>query len=390
MMATGLAGPAVRVPGARRLRVVRGGRAFASHCVGRGGEAGAGPSSEGPDSGASAVGRRLRLEKGLLEMRSRARRRADRGAPGEAAQAAYSHWPGQQGVVHLVGTGPGDPELLTIKALRVMQAADVVLYDRLCSPEILALVGARAEMIYVGKESGFHTRTQSEIHMLLVEHVAAGRRVVRLKGGDPAIFGRGGEEMEYLESLGIPVDVVPGITAAVGIGASLGVPLTHRDFASSVRFVTGHARADAGDDVDVELEFSRYADPDCTLVVYMGLGNLPRILAGLRRAGTLPPDTPCLAVQNGTTLDERCVLSTLECFGDDVARAGLQSPTLVVVGGVASFFRPEAAAEWAIHLGGGRGSTAEIFEGTGSLACDNDGRDTAALLDLVRGIAARP
>jgi len=379
MMAGGVAvQPIVPVVGVRGPRGPRAGRAPVARCVPRGGDAGAGPSSEG---------RGARLDRALLAMRERGRRagRTPREGEADTKEAPEPHRPGQQGVVHLVGTGPGDPELLTVKALRVMQAADVVLYDRLCSPEILALVGGSAEMVYVGKESGFHTQTQAEIHVLLSEHVAAGRRVVRLKGGDPTIFGRGGEEMEYLESLGIPVDVVPGITAAVGIGASLGVPLTHRDFASSVRFVTGHARADSEEEADVEAEFARYADPNCTLVVYMGLGNLPKILAGLRRPGTLSPDTPCLAVQNGTTLDERCVLSTLERFGDDVASAGLRSPTLVVIGGVAAFFRPDAAAEWSVHLDGG-----DTFAGKGGPGGPDHPRDTAALLDRVRGIAQSP
>ena len=155
-------------------------------------------------------------------------------APSEACTA----------VVHLVGVGPGDVELLTVKALRLMQTADLLLYDRLISPEILSLVNEDAAMLYVGKEAGLHTRPQEEIHSLMMSFATAGRTVVRLKGGDPTVFGRGGEELEYLEQQGVPVRIVPGVTAAAGVAAELGVPLTHRDYADSCRFVTGHARSE--------------------------------------------------------------------------------------------------------------------------------------------------
>lgn len=230
-----------------------------------------------------------------------------------------------------MGTGPGDPELLTLKALRAMQTADVVLYDRLVSPEILAHVGARALMVYVGKQRGFHTRTQEEIHELLLGFAGQGARVVRLKGGDPYIFGRGGEEAAALRARGHRVTAVPGVTAAAGIGAELGIPLTHRGLATAVTFATGHAR-------DGELS-GRVADaardPDATLVVYMGLGTLRALRDALVVRGT-DPRTPAAAVERGTTPEQRAVFAPLDALPDAVERAGLQSPTLLVIGPVVS------------------------------------------------------
>eukprot|EP00899_Mesostigma_viride_P004459 jgi/Mesvir1/14013/Mv21629-RA.1 len=241
-------------------------------------------------------------------------------------------FPGQEnspmanGEVYLVGTGPGDPELLTLKALRLMQTADLVLYDRLVSNEILDLIRGEARLVYVGKASGYHTRSQGEIHELMALFAGAGAKVLRLKGGDPLVFGRGGEEMEYLMERGIKVHIVPGITSAAGIGAGLGIPLTHRGIANSVRFMTGHAREGSE-----EILEDVHADPRTTLVVYMGLRTLPLLASSLTQQG-LPPTTPAAAIEKGTTPDERVVFATLEDLPDKVEAAGLASPTLLLIG----------------------------------------------------------
>ncbi|KAF8014532.1 hypothetical protein BT93_H0370 [Corymbia citriodora subsp. variegata] len=205
------------------------------------------------------------------------------------------------GNVYLVGTGPGDPELLTLKAVRVIKGADLLLYDRLVSNDVLDLVGPDARLLYVGKTAGYHSRTQEEIHELLLNFAEAGATVVRLKGGDPLVFGRGGEEMDFLQQQGIQVQVIPGITAASGIAAELGVPLTHRGVANSVRFLTGHSRKGGTDPLFVA---ENAADPDSTLVVYMGLSTLPSLAQKLMQHG-LPPSTPAAAVERGTTPQQR-------------------------------------------------------------------------------------
>ena len=246
-------------------------------------------------------------------------------------------------VVHLVGVGPGDVELLTVKALRLMQTADLLLYDRLISPEILSLVNEDAAMLYVGKEAGLHTRPQDEIHSLMLSFATAGRTVVRLKGGDPLVFGRGGEELEYLEQQGVPVRIVPGVTAASGVAASLGVPLTHRDHADGVRFVTGHARSENTTPVEERYQWAQLADEKTTLVVYMGLSTLPELTSGLLAAG-MPADMPAVAVQDGTTPTQRVVTSALGALADDVAEEGLRSPTLVVIGHVVSLLTERGGA----------------------------------------------
>ncbi|KAL6785798.1 UPM1 [Auxenochlorella protothecoides x Auxenochlorella symbiontica] len=238
----------------------------------------------------------------------------------------------RSGRVHLVGTGPGDPELLTLRAHRLMQGADVVLYDRLVSPEILDLVGPSTLTVYVGKQRGFHTRTQEEIHDLLAAFAREGAEVVRLKGGDPFIFGRGGEEVAYLAARGIEVHVVPGITAAAGIAADLGIPLTHRGLATGVKYLTGHARE--GGSIEGGLTEAA-ADPDATLVVYMGLGTLRELAAALAARG-LSQHTPAAAVERGTTPGQRAVFGTLRTLPEAVASAGLASPTLLVIGRVVS------------------------------------------------------
>ncbi|XP_021754658.1 uncharacterized protein LOC110719965 [Chenopodium quinoa] len=234
------------------------------------------------------------------------------------------------GNVFLVGTGPGDPDLLTLKALKIIQSADLLLYDRLVSNDVLDLVGANARLLYVGKTAGYHSRTQEEIHQLLLSFAEAGATVVRLKGGDPLIFGRGGEEMDFLQQKGIQVKVVPGITAASGISAELGIPLTHRGIATSVRYLTGHSRNGGTDPLYVA---ENAADPDCTLVVYMGLATLPALAQKLVQHG-LPVDTPAVAVERGTTAQQRLVFAKLEDLADKIKCTGLVSPTLIIIGKV--------------------------------------------------------
>ncbi|CAN7059298.1 hypothetical protein IGI04_015630 [Brassica rapa subsp. trilocularis] len=234
------------------------------------------------------------------------------------------------GDVFLVGTGPGDPELLTLKAVRVIQSADLLLYDRLVSNDVLELVAPDARLLYVGKTAGYHSRTQEEIHELLLSFAEAGATVVRLKGGDPLVFGRGGEEMDFLQQQGIRVQVIPGITAASGIAAELGIPLTHRGVATSVRFLTGHSRKGGTDPLFVA---ENAADPDTTLVVYMGLGTLPSLAQKLMDHG-LPCDTPAVAVERGTTPLQRNVFAELKDFATEIQAAGLVSPTLIIIGKV--------------------------------------------------------
>ncbi|MCA1940919.1 MAG: uroporphyrinogen-III C-methyltransferase [Caenispirillum bisanense] len=235
------------------------------------------------------------------------------------------------GCVHLVGAGPGDPDLLTVKAARLLAEAEAVAYDRLVSPAVMALVPAAAERVFVGKESGCHHCTQDGINDILLGLARRYGTVVRLKGGDPFVFGRGGEEAEYLTRHGVEVRVVPGITSAAACGAACGVPLTHRGLATGVRFVTGHAKGDA----PLDLNWASLADPETTLVVYMGLATLPQISERLIAHG-LPADTPLLAVQNGTTPQERRLLTTLRDGPYDLVVAAFKAPTLLVIGRVAA------------------------------------------------------
>lgn len=244
----------------------------------------------------------------------------------------------QNGFVHLVGAGPGDPELLTVKAMRLIQQAEVLVYDRLVSAGILELVPESTERIYVGKSSGQHSLPQESINALLVSLAQSGRKVVRLKGGDPYVFGRGSEEALHLLANGIGFEAVPGITSAAGCGASAGIPLTHRGLAHGVRFVTGHCRA--GDALD--LNWDSLADPDTTLVIYMGTANA-EILAEKLIAAGLPPATPAAAIANGTLPNQRTMLTTLANLAADLAAQAFKPPTLIIVGKVVSL-APELSA----------------------------------------------
>ena len=232
------------------------------------------------------------------------------------------------GTVYLVGCGPGDPELLTIRALNVLRAADVIVYDHLVSDEVLTLTRADAQRIYVGKERDRHTLPQEQINALLVSLARRAKRVARLKGGDPFVFGRGGEEMQALAAEGITVQVVPGITAACGIAASTGVPLTHREFAQSCVFVTGHLKNGT-----MDLDWEGLARPSQTIVVYMGLKGLP-VLARELTAHGLPASTPAMIVEQGTTPKQRVFTATLATLPTLAAEQALIPPTLIVVGDV--------------------------------------------------------
>ena len=234
----------------------------------------------------------------------------------------------QVGEVYLVGAGPGDPDLLTFRALRLMQQADVVLFDRLVSAPVLDLVRREAERVYVGKARSNHAVPQEEINEMLVRLAKQGKRVCRLKGGDPFIFGRGGEEIDRLKEEGIPFQVVPGITAASGCSAYAGIPLTHRDYSQSVRFVTAHLREGA-----VELPWSELAQERQTLVFYMGLNALDKICAELIRHGK-PASTPVALIQQGTTPQQRVWTADLATMSAKIANEEVHAPTLIVVGEV--------------------------------------------------------
>ena len=233
------------------------------------------------------------------------------------------------GFVSLVGGGPGDPDLLTLKALRTLQRAEVVLYDNLVGPGVLDLARRDAERVYVGKRRDFPSTRQESINSLLIEQAQAGRRVVRLKGGDPFIFGRGGEEIESLAELGIDFEVIPGITAALGCAAYAGIPLTHRDRAQSVRFVTGHLKDDT-----TNLDWPELAKPDQTLVIYMGLASIVRLCGELMAHGA-PAELPVAIVSRGTLPDQSVVRTTLSGVSDAILERSIKGPTTTIVGRVA-------------------------------------------------------
>ncbi|WP_019276490.1 uroporphyrinogen-III C-methyltransferase [Vibrio coralliilyticus] len=242
--------------------------------------------------------------------------------------SAHPNTSPKRGFVSLVGAGPGDPDLLTVKGYRVIQQAEVIVYDRLVSKEILELANPQAEMIYVGKKLDFHCVPQEQINQILVEKALAGKRVVRLKGGDSFIFGRGGEELEELAVHGIHFEVVPGITAAAGATAYAGIPLTHRDHAQSVQFITGHVQKDGR-----EIEWQSLAQSNNTLVFYMGLKQSQRITTKLVENG-LDEQISCAIIENGTRSEQRVFTGPLK----DLPKLaeGAVSPALIVVGSVTS------------------------------------------------------
>ena len=236
--------------------------------------------------------------------------------------------PHHLGEVYLIGAGPGDPDLLSLKAARLLQAADVVLYDRLVAPEILDMARRDAERIYVGKRRADHAIPQKNINRLLLHLAKEGKCVVRLKGGDPFIFGRGGEEIELLAQHGIPFQVIPGITAASGCSCYAGIPLTHRDYAQSVRFVTGQLKNER-----VDLPWDELARPKQTLVFYMGLQGLPVICRELQANG-MPKETPIALIEQGTTSNQRTLTGTLAAMEEIVAGQDVHAPTVIIVGEV--------------------------------------------------------
>ena len=249
-------------------------------------------------------------------------------AANQSIQHALAEWQTPKGEVYLVGAGPGDPELLTLKALRLMQQADVVIYDRLVSAPILELCRRDAEKVYVGKARSNHAVPQEGINALLVKYAQAGKRVCRLKGGDPFIFGRGGEEIQELYEAGVSFQVVPGITAASGCSAYAGIPLTHRDYAQSVRFLTGHLKEGSP-----ELPWSELVYENQTLVLYMGLVGLESICAKLIAHGQRA-DMPVALISKGTTPEQKVVVGTLANIASKVEQHQIQAPTLTIIGEV--------------------------------------------------------
>jgi uroporphyrin-III C-methyltransferase len=252
-----------------------------------------------------------------------------------AAEAA-----GGKGRVWLVGAGPGDPDLLTVKAVRVIGQADVVFADRLVGKGVMALVARGAEIVNVGKSKGEHSVPQSEIHERMIAAARAAKRVVRLKGGDPFIFGRGGEEVEALRAAGIEVEVVPGISAALGVAASVQVPLTHREMAQAVTFVTGHAAL--GEEPD--LDWAALARPNQTVVVFMGVGTADVIAARLIAAGR-DPVTPVAVVENGTRPNEKAAFGNLGGLPELIQSNGILGPALLIIGEVAALAKREVSTQ---------------------------------------------
>jgi uroporphyrin-III C-methyltransferase len=242
------------------------------------------------------------------------------------------------GTVHLVGSGPGDPELLTVKAKRLIEEADIVLHDKLPGPEIIGEIPEKKRED-VGKRAGGERTSQKEINERLIELAREGKRVVRLKGGDPFVFGRGGEELEYLRAHGIEVEVVPGISSAIAAPAVFGVPVTHRDHASSVSFVTGHEDPSKE---ETAIDWKALAETGGTVVVLMGVGKLPEYTNALVEAG-MDPETPVALIERGTWPEERIVGGTLETIVSARDREGIEPPAVTVIGGVAGFYEEPVA-----------------------------------------------
>lgn len=239
----------------------------------------------------------------------------------------------QTGVVYLVGAGPGDPDLLTLRAAKLLEQADVVVYDNLVSEGIVNFIHPDAQKIFVGKEKNRHTMPQEEINQLLVALAKEGKKVVRLKGGDPFIFGRGGEELEILVEHAIPFEVVPGITAANGVSCYSGIPLTHRDYAQSCMFATGHLK-----DGSLDLDWQALSRKNQTVVIYMGLGALAEIAQQLMNHG-MPASMPAAIIEKGTTSNQKVFTGTLETLPDLVRTLGLKSPCLIIVGQVVTLHK---------------------------------------------------
>ena len=239
------------------------------------------------------------------------------------------------GMVSLVGAGPGDPDLLTIKALRAIESASVVVYDRLVADAIVNLIPPNAKRIFAGKSCKKKAMTQDEINQLLVELGRKGERVVRLKGGDPLLFGRGGEEALELAKYGVEFEIIPGITSAQGCAAYAGIPLTHRGMATGVRFITGHRTAAEDAEMPLELNWASLADPETTLVIYMGLANLEVITQQLMKHG-LDKNTPAAAIQQGTTQAQHTLTAGLSDIARKITEAKFEPPTLIIIGKVVS------------------------------------------------------
>lgn len=248
---------------------------------------------------------------------------------------------GRPAKVTLVGAGPGDPELLTLKAARALAAASIVLYDHLVSKDVLALAPPGADLVYVGKESAKHTLPQEDISALMIRLARSGRPVLRLKGGDPYTFGRGGEEAQALAAAGIAFEVVPGISAAQGAAAAAGIPLTHRDHASCVTWVTGHCRAGAQELVG--LDWPSLVHPRQTLVVYMGLASLPMLSAQLIHHG-MDPGTPAALIERATLPEQRTLIGTVQNLPSVARDHGVTAPALIVIGSVVDLHAQLGAA----------------------------------------------
>jgi uroporphyrin-III C-methyltransferase/precorrin-2 dehydrogenase/sirohydrochlorin ferrochelatase len=273
----------------------------------------------------------------LGELRDRARAARESPAPAGSPDVPSAAPPGGQlpqpaaGKVYLVGAGPGDPELLTVKGRRLLESADTVVYDSLVDPRLLGLCPPAAARIFVGKRDSRHSLPQAEISSLLIDEARAGLTVVRLKGGDPFIFGRGGEEAEALRQAGITYEVVPGVSAGVAVPAYSGIPLTHRDFTSELVFLTGHECAGSPSPVN----WARYADSPASLVIFMGLHNLGPIVRALLEHGR-DPQCPVAVIENGTTDAQRTIVAPLTRIAEEVEAAGIRPPALIVVGEVVS------------------------------------------------------